>query len=512
MNARYKSTVFAIAAALMLLVAYFFIRPGLLEKECLKRLDSFSTSAAWNLERFERDKALERKDFQKYRESLEGGPDSLEYFAVFNKSQVLLYRHTRDRESELFYSVTQDIQSKKITSKDSPLVRFYNQKKYYVFVREIKDGTMALSSAFSLSRKDLIRVILEISLIVLLSIAAGTLFYIAMYRSGRATSDGEHRVIKVGGPQKPVIPDEEKKRSEISDYAAENLKNYVFELFSAISTGHAPDTISLYIMNRESTRMAKAFEMKGRSFIKIDAPDLDVIDVQNEIGAELKKASTLVLSNGNKLILPVLFRNSLLGAINIIRGIPFKGMEIGEIKSLFGNIAQFLSEYIFCHDVVIDADSGLYSNFYFKLKYDEAVKSYARGGTGFAAMNIALFRDGAPEREVLAQIVSGLSKKILEKLEEDDIATLHDDRISVILAGAGSERAIATGEELLSWLTGLTVKTESGVRISLKPYIGLTSTDMIGTADDPMKSARQNLDYALRSEESCIEYSKIRNM
>jgi hypothetical protein len=512
MNARYKSTIFAIAAAMILLVAYFFVRPGLLEKEYLKRLDSASTTAAWNLERFDRDKVLERKDFQKYRESLEPGFAPLEYFAVFNTAGGLLYRHTRDRESELFYSVTQDLQSKKITAKDSPLVRFYNQKKYYVFVREIKDGTVALSSVFRLTRKDIIRVVLELSLIVLLSIAAGTLFYIALYRSGRAPSAGAHRVIRVGSQKKAVVPDEEKKRSEISDYAAENLKNYVFELFSAISAGHAPDTISLYIMNRESTRMAKTFEMKGRSFIKIDAPDLDVIEVQNEIGAELKKASTLVLSNGNKLILPVLFRNSLLGAVNIIRGIPFKGVEIGDIKSLLGNIAQFLSEYIFCHDVVIDADSGLYSNFYFKLKYDEAVKSRARGGNGFAAMLIALFRDGAPDRGVVAEIVRGLSKKIMERLEADDIATLHDDRISVLLAGAGKERAIAAGEDLLDYLSGLSVKTGSGVRIALKPCIGLTSTDMIGTADDPLKSARQNLEYALLSEESRLEYSKIREM
>lgn len=511
MNTRFKSTLFALTAALILLVAYFFVRPGLLEREYLGILDARSASAAWNLERFETDKQLERKDFQKFKASLEAQSGAIDYLAVFDKKGVPVYRYTLDRESELFYSLTQDIQSKKITAKDSPLVRFYNQKKFYIFLRDIRDGSMAQSYAFSLSRKDLIRIALEISLIILISIAAGALIHMGLSRSGRMPSSGERRVVKAGSDKKPPVRSDQNKADEISAYASESLKNYVLDLFSAISAGHAPDTISLYIMNRESTRMAKAFEMKGRSFIKSDSPDLDVIDVQNDIGTELKKASTLVLSNGNKLILPILFRNSLLGAVNIIRGIPFKGVEISEIKSSFGNIAQFLSEYIFCHDVVIDAETGLYSNFYFKLKYDEAARQFAQGGSGFAAMSAALFREHVPEREVLAGIVRGLSKKIMEKLGADDIATLHGDRISILMPGAGRERAIAAGEELLAYLSKLTVKTESG-RIDLAPCIGLTSSDMVGTADDPLASARQNLDYALLSGESRVEYSKIKTM
>ncbi len=501
----------ALVTALILLVGYFLVRPGLLEHEYLNALNARSAAATTGLERFESEKSIEGRDFQKFRETLEKEFGPADYFAVFDKKNVPVYRHTLDRESELFYSLTQEIQSGKVSTGMSPLVRFYNQKKYYVHLNNFRDGSMALSYAFRLSRKDIIRIALELTLIILLSVAAGALVHIALYRSGKIAPTAEHRVIKVGARKEAAAPGDDRKAGEMSAQAAESLKNYVLELFSAIAAGHSPDSISLYIMDRESTRMAKTFEMKGQSFIKIDTPDLDVIDVRNDIGTELKKASTLVLSNGNRLLLPILFRNSLLGAVNLVRGVPFKGMEIADIKSSFGNIAQHLSEYIFCHDVVTDAESGLYSNFYFKLKYDEAVKRRAKGGDHFAAMSVQLFRENAPAREPFLAIVRGLSKKIAERLGEDDIATLHGDTVSVLLPGAEKERAVEAAEELLAYLSKLTVKTEKG-RVDLAPCIGLSSSDMLGAGTDPMAAARQNLDYALLSGESRVEYSNIRSM
>ena len=510
MKSSYKSILLAVTLFLIMITAYFFVRPGLFEKEYVKSLESRSSWTSSSLEAFERDKPIENRDMGKVQSAIEKKFGPPEYFAVYNKKNVPLFRHTRDRESELFYSLGRDIETGKLTPGDSPLVRFYNQKKYYIFLNEIRDGYMALSWSFILSRRDMLRLFLEILLIVLVSIAAGSVFHVVLYRSGGIPAPAEHQVIKVGGDTKPRIKNVEKKADEIRLYAADNLRNFVYDLFLAISAGHGPDSIALYIMNREASRMSKSFEMKGRSFISIDSPDLDIIDTDNEIGTELKRASTLVLSNGNRIILPILFRNNLLGAVNIIRGVPFKGLEIKDIKALFGDIARFLSEYILFNDVVVDPETGLYGNFYFKLRYEELLKQSRKGIGAFAVLAIALFREKDDDHGRLREIAKNLSRGLMDTIGEDDIITLHDASITLLMPGADSVKAVAAAEALLKHLSGLTVKTGSA-RVPLKPYIGLTTADMPGVTD-VLGSARENLNYALLSETSTIEHSRIKSI
>jgi hypothetical protein len=493
-----------------MITAYFFVRPGLFEKEYVTSLETRSTWTAANLEGFEKDKPVENRNLGKVQTALEKKFGPSEYFAVYNKKNVPVYKHTLDRESELFYSLGRDLETGKLSPADSPLVRFYNQKKFYIFINEIGDETLALSWSFQLSRRNMLRLFLEILLIVLVSIAAGSVFHVVLYRSGAIPAPAEHQVIRVGGDTGSRIKDVEKKADEIRVYASDNLRNYVYDLFISISSSHGPDSISLYIMNRESSRMSKSFEMKGRSFVTMDSPDLDVIDTDNEIGSELKQASTLVLSNGNRIILPILFRNNLLGAVNIIRGIPFKGLEIKEIKTLFGDIARFLSEYILFNDVVVDPETGLYGNFYFKLKYEEILKQSRKGGAAFAAFAIALFREKDVDSGMLREIVRGLSRGLMEKIGEDDIITLHDASLSLLMPGADSEKALAAAEAMIKRLSGLTVKTETA-RMQLRPYIGFTVAGMPGVSD-PLGAARENLNYAILSETSTIEYSRIRSI
>jgi len=228
-HARFTSVLTALATALVLFIVYFLVRPGLLEKEYVKGLDARTTAMAWNLERFETGKALENRDFPKYKAAVDGQFGEPDYLAVFDKKGVPLFRHTKDRESELFYSLTQEIQGGKIKKDDSPMVRFYGQKKFYIVLKELRDGTMAVSYAFALSRRDLIRLGLEITLIILLSVAAGTIFHMVLYRSGKITPGMEHTVVKVGSRGEARIPDVERKKEEIAATAAERLKNYVFE-------------------------------------------------------------------------------------------------------------------------------------------------------------------------------------------------------------------------------------------------------------------------------------------
>lgn len=509
MKIKTQSVLFSILLLAIFLMLYLFIRPGFYEKEYTGRLSKQCDEISQKIERFESDREFGKKNYQQFFDAANKAHGPFEYFALFDAKKTNVFAFTRDIESELFYSITQDIGSGKITPEEKPLVRFYNQKKFYVFVKSIHDGTMGLSYRFEPTRKDIIRLSLEITLLVLMSIFFAAALYLFRYRSGKIPAEA-HRVVKVGQSSKTVIPDIEAKRTEITASASERLKSYVFELFSDISSSYAPDSISVYLMNRESTQMSKAFEMKGKSFITIDSPDLDVIHVQNDIGKELMRSSVLVLSNGMRLLIPIMYRNTLLGAVNISRGVPFQGLEIKEIRSLFGKLAQFLSEYILYHDVVVDSKTGIYTNFYFNLKYEELL-AQVKKGEKFAVLAMALTARTSEGGIALEELTRGIAKKLFEIIGKSSIASLFDTKIQILIPKADRDGAIEIAQKLLSFFTGTAVKTEGG-KITLEPVIGLASTTMPGCAENPLEAATANLEYALSTGESRLEYSRIRSI
>lgn len=509
MKTKTQSIIITLLLMAILLAGYFFIRPGLYEREYTGRILRQFNEITKTLERFESDREFSKKDYPKFFDAAQKTHGQLEYFAVFDAANSKIFSFTLDRESELFYSITQDIASGKIKAEEKPLIRFYNHKKFFVFVRNIPHGTLAASFRFEPTRKDIVRLSLEIALLVLMAVFFATAFHLYRYRSGKLPAE-VHHVVKVGQSPRIDIPDLEARKNEIIASASERLKLYVFELFSNIQTEYAPDNLSLYMMNRESTRMSKSFEMKGKSFITIDSPDLDVIHVQNDIGKELQRSSVLVLSNGMRLLIPIMYRNTLLGAVNIARGVPFQGLEIKEIRSLFETLAKFLSEYILYHDVVVDSATGLYTNFYSQLKYEELLAQVSRGGR-FAVLEIALVRGSLPQGVPASDISRAISKKLFEKIGKSGIASLFDDTLRIYLPGADKDIAIETARSILSFLSGLAVKTDIG-KIILHPVIGLAATTMPGCAEHPLESARENLKYALSTGESNLEFSRIKNI
>ncbi len=509
MKTKTQSIVIALLFMVMLLAGYFFIRPGLYEKEYTGRLIRQCDEISQKINRFETNRAFGKKDFPKLFEAVNKIHGPLEYFAVFDASNAKIFTFALDRESELFYSITQDIAAGKIKAEEKPFVRFYNQKKFFIFVKTVPGGTLALSYRFEPTRKDIIRLGLEITLLVLLSIFFATAIHLYRYRSGKIPAE-VHRVVKVGESSKTVIPNLEERKHDITAHATERLKSYVFELFSNISSSYAPDAISVYVMNRESTQMSKTFEMKGKSFITIDSPNLDIISIQNDIGKELQRSSVLVLSNSMRLLIPIMYRNTLLGAVNIMRGVPFQGLEIKEIRSLFDKLAQFLSEYILYHDVVVDSTTGLYTNFYFLLKYEELLREVSRGGQ-FAVLAMALTRENLPKEISIGNITRAIAKRLFDKIGKNGVVSLYDNILRIILPDADKDSALKIAQTLLSSLSGLAVKTES-VKIVLKPVIGLASTTMPGCAENPLEAANANLEYARTTDESNIEFSRIRNI
>ncbi len=70
---------------------------------------------------------------------------------------------------------------------------------------------------------------------------------------------------------------------------------------------------------------------------------MDSIDTTDEIGEELKRDSTLVLNRGRKLIIPIMHREDLIGAVGVSRGEAFTGPEIADLKKQSAGLSRIIA-------------------------------------------------------------------------------------------------------------------------------------------------------------------------
>ena len=514
MTAKTKIIFFGAAVTITFLLAYFFIRPGMIEKEYIDTVSSTASNIGWLLNSFDKDTNLKDRDLARFKKAINARFGEINFLAIADTERKILNRTLLDMSNELNFSLVQNFEEGKILKAPGMIVRNHNQKKYYIFSRTVNGGHIITAFPFSLTRKACIKLILEVILLILFAILIATILYVAIYRKGKIKDDATYRVVDIGAPVKhaPAVMDDQKAAQELSNFASETLSTYVFDLFKDIANTYSPDIVSLYIMSKDTESIAKSFEMRGHSFLKIDSDDFDSIEIGNEVGRELKNASTLVLDNGKRAILPVMYRNSLLGALELHRGIPFNGPEIADVKTQLGNISRFLSEYIFFKDVAIDEQTGLYSRVYFNLKLREQGKR-AASGSNYAVMMISQIGDDTFLDETQhVELIRISGSKIAGHLREDDILCRIENYIAILLPDITLDESIDRANKITAALSSAKIKMLKNLKITPVIHIGIASTENLGKDEDMLSAAHQHLELAKRRGESYIQYSPVRNV
>ena len=514
MTAKTKIIFLGFAVAIAFLLAYFFIRPGMIEKSYIGTVTSTTNNIGWLLNGFEKEKPLKDRDIAKFKKNIESRFGKVHFLAIADSDRKILNRELLDSSNELYFSIITNFEEGKVLKNPGMIVRHHNQQKYYIISKDINGGYIVTVFPFTLTRKTYIKLALEVFLVLLIAILVTTILYVMFYKKGRIKDDATYRVVDVGAPAKPapVVKDEQKAAQELSNFASETLSTYVYDLFRFLSTSYSPDLVSLYIMSRDTESMAKSYEMRGHSFLKIDSDNFDSIAVSNEVGMELKNGSTLVLDNGNRAILPVMFRNSLLGALVLHRGIPFKGPEITDIKSQLATISRFLSEYIFFNDVAIDEETGLYSRVYFNLKLREQKKRSASGSSYTVMMISQIGDDTFLDDEQHGELIRSTAMKIAGQLREDDILCRIENYIAALLPDISLDESIERAELITAALNSAKIKMLKNLKITPVIHIGIASTENLGKDEDILSAAHQHLELAKRRGESYIHYSPVRSV
>ncbi|HOS38847.1 MAG TPA: GGDEF domain-containing protein [Spirochaetota bacterium] len=379
------------------------------------------------------------------------------------------------------------------------VVRYYNRAKCYLFVKSVTEGRILIIFPYRMTAAAKVRLGLELALLCMGVVLVLTVVYILLAKRKPVTEEPTEE----SEPYRDVTVDRKrlaKNRENSPIYrdmrnaAAASLDAHVYEGFSAIAARTTPDAVSLYIARDRASRLEKRYELNGQAFLKVDSGSYEAIDVDNEIGEGLRNESLLMLDGGRRVIAPVLYRDALMGAVVILRQLPFSGAEIHDIRDEIVAMAKFINEYMLLNDVMVDRDTGVYSRAFLKLKYDELLNQPRGARVPLAVMAVKAINgtpeEGSEERRLLLQAVA---ERIYEHLRADDVLSAGDDFV-VLMKGAGAREAAAAEEGVLRALSNVRITIDKK-SYPLRPFTGIASIEE-GSAD-PLEDARRNLERAV---------------
>jgi len=210
-------------------------------------------------------------------------------------------------------------------------VRYLEQTKFYFYVKETPSGRLLIAFPYKLRGKLMVKLLLEIALIVILAVILTTALYLYLVRRERPA------------PMRADPPEVLDKPSQTKMTAADQAptQSPAAEALATISTRHTGARISLYIVNPAMTGLEKHLEFTDGAHVPMDG-SADSIDTTDEIGEELGHGSMLVLNRGKRLIIPIMHRGDLIGAVGASRSEAFSGPEISEFKKYADDLSRKL--------------------------------------------------------------------------------------------------------------------------------------------------------------------------
>ena len=504
----------AIIITIISIFSYAILRSDSIEKKYILNLSDLSGRIAKTLEKIEKrnpEKPVNIGVMKSFAVQTGKKNRQLAVIAIKDKKGNIKLASKNDdliKSAQVFNSIIQEFSDGTLTVLPSHgyLIRYFNtegtgkkKKKYYLFKESIKSYSLLLMYPYTPGKKIITRVVLEIILICLAIIILHALIYIRYNRTHSSDEPEETDKQSAWGREQGIkITDEDRmKLRNKSDSSFEMLNSFVRELFSSINTTHSPDSISLYLKNEEN-KLTKSFEYRENSYIRIDSVSFDTIDLENEVGNELKKGTALVLDKSSKIIIPVLFEETLLGLLMIIREKSFSGNETNELKENINNKTLEISNYIVMNNVMTDRESGLLSKTSFELKLNEISAHKERYGTEFSIILIDPVgsRKDIP-REKINSLIKTISPAISEFTGADDRIFFYNSIIAVTLNDTSAEKAYETAEKIKKTLSKYRIKVKENSFFYIDPYISVSSSEGSQDIHSVKQNAEKNLHEAL---------------
>lgn len=251
-----------------------------------------------------------------------------------------------------------------------------------------------------------------------------------------------------------------------TEAASDSLNSRIFELFKKIHSELKPESISLYIKKMEG-RLSKSYELREKSFLRIDSSLFDNIktsEVERRSGAH-------VLEDGKVIRIPLVDDESLLGLIEIRLKETATSLDLGKLHSEVKDTAKDIKEYLVINNVIVDRETGFYSESYFNMKLAEQIYSAQKINTDFFLILIDIFSGlsiSHEHRNTVLKIIYPVIKKSSGEAHE---LFLYRDRIAMILSGAGQKEADEMELAVVKDIAKFRIKLSHDHVIRLQPVI-----------------------------------------
>lgn len=351
MTARHKIILSGSLLLIIFIVIFAPIRTGKIETGYIKSLVSAGNKITVLFEEYEKEKNIKDKNLSKFCLEIKEKYPLIALIAISDDKKNLLVAGKNDsyiQKSSIYDSIIDKFLNDqyKTGGGNNFLIRYFDQTRFYIFVRNTTGGKLLIIFPYKLPGKTIVQVILEIVLIIIIALAATAAVYLRQKRKEAPYNAAHLKIISKLRKEKTFNKNSAEIIKRVSDSALNYLNEYIYELFEHLSSIYQPAGISLFLLNKETAKLDKMYELKSKTFIKADGSAISTIDINNEIGEELKKSSVFIQDQGRKVTLPIIYKKSLLGTVILQRENSFKGPEINAVKSHLALAAKPVGQYL----------------------------------------------------------------------------------------------------------------------------------------------------------------------
>jgi len=276
----------------------------------------------------------------------------------------------------------------------------------------------------------------------------------------------ENELLPVAGENSEEKVGRKAKKSGTDETGVRALNEKIFILFKKIYSNTSPESVSLYMKLVEG-KLSKAYELKGKSLIKIDSLSFDSIpiqDIEKKSGADKP-----VYRENGQILIPLFNAGTVIGLIAIQAGEKTSTININSFKKEITAISDEINSYITGENIITDSATGFYSSRFFMNRLTESINSSIDTGREFSLFLVNIFAgldlDSNQKETILKIMRPALTKTVGEEKE----IFLHEERICMILHDTAGKERDAVKSRLTGEISKFRLKTGEETILTLNP-------------------------------------------
>ena len=524
MTYKWKIIFSGIIIALICITVYLSLRMDSFEKQYAVHVKNKNSMLLRHYKKFFQDtKAISAESMSVFLQQANDKIPELALLAIADRKHSIKIASKNERfipSGGIYDNIIQDFTEKAFNKSHHGkfLIRYYDvadehkhdQLKYYIFNNTMGSNILLAVFPYNPGKVIITKTALEILLIFVIIFIICTVLFIIHQKKDIITDIRKKPVpqTKINIGKRKISDEDTSPAREQAAASSDSLGHYIYKLFREIDNTFNTNTVSLYI-SEGSEVMTKLYELKGSSFIKTESSRLDVIDLNNELGREIRKGTPLFLNKGCRAILPLVHNGSLMGAINILTDRGLTDSAIGSIQRSSTTVLKHVSDYLVLNNVMIDRATGLYSEAYFKMKFNEIASSAESKGE-FSLLFISIARTTRNLTQSQKNEVIRMISPVLEEIvSHEHILCLYENFTALLLPGAGAQKARRISDKVFKTLQRVRIKITDDDYLDVVPFIGLASSEHCPSPHDVLESARENIDLALTRDDGNVQNSRV---